>query len=193
MTTPKPVLSGPFAWSGMTTYRTGNAEWTQYPDDYRDFFSPADGVGIHQLLVDLVASARKSIVINMFGFDDDDVNRELLKKAADPTVYFQMSLDSSQAGGMHEKQLLTTWKAGSIGTSIAIGQSIHHAISHLKVMIVDGIYVIEGSTNWSLSGESLQDNQVGCWQNATVAASYRSTLDRNHDAMLKQMAAKAPK
>jgi hypothetical protein len=173
----------------MPSYRKDHTPWAQYPGDYCDLFSPADGPGIHQLLVDLAASARKSVVINMFGYDDDDVNRELLAKAADPNVFFQMSLDKSQSGGVHEKTILSTWGSDKIGTSIAIGMSVHHAISHLKVMIVDGLYIVEGSTNWSLSGEELQDNQLGIWQNANVAATYRAILDVNHDAMLKQMAA----
>jgi hypothetical protein len=134
------------------------------------------------------ASARKSIVINVFGYDDEDIDAVLRAKAADSSVYFQMTLDKSQAGGVHEKEILARWSANQIGTSVAIGQSIHHAISHLKVMIVDGLYVVEGSTNWSLSGEELQDNQLGVWQNANVAATYRAILDRNHDACLKQMA-----
>lgn len=182
------VVAGTFDWADMVRYRAGGTPWVNYPPDYCDLFSPGDGQGVHQLLVDLAASARKSVVINMFGYDDEDINRELLAKAADPSVYFQMSLDKSQSGGVHEKQILSTWKSDTIGTSIAIGQSIHHAISHLKVMIVDGLYVVEGSTNWSISGETQQDNQLSVWQNANIAATYRAILDRNHDAMLKQMA-----
>jgi hypothetical protein len=185
---PAPILPQPFDWGKMSSYRTGNQPWAAYPTDYCDLFSPTDGPGIHQLLVDLAASARKSVVVNMFGYDDDDINAVLLAKSADPGVYFQMSLDKSQSGGVHEKVILSTWGADRIGTSIAIGQSIHHAISHLKVMIIDGLYVIEGSTNWSLSGEEMQDNQLGVWQNANIAATYRAILDKNHDAMLKQMA-----
>lgn len=75
-----------------------------------------------------------------------------------------MSLDKSQAGGVHEKDLLAKWSNDQFGNSIAIGTSeVHHAISHLKVLIVDGVYSVTGSTNWSIS-------------------------DLNHDWMLKQMA-----
>ena len=186
--TPAAVTANPFSWSNMASYRNGSVPWAQYPTDYCDLFSPIDGPGIHQLLVDLAASARKSVVINMFGWDDPDIDAIVKAKAADPSVYFQMTLDKSQAGGVHEKELLAGWNSDKIGTSIAIGQSIHHAISHLKVMIVDGLYVVEGSTNWSLSGEELQDNQLGIWQNANIAATYRAILDRNHDNCLKQMA-----
>lgn len=176
-----------------TKYRTAGAFPPGYPDGQWTYFSPADGPGIHKLIVDLIEGATHSIVINMYGFDDDDADSALLAKTEDPNVYFQMSLDSSQAGGVHEKELLAKWNADLFGNSIAIGQSARHAISHLKVMIVDGLYVVSGSTNWSLSGEEQQDNQLTVTQNAVLAAQYRSILDRNHDTMLKQMAAKAGK
>jgi hypothetical protein len=45
-----------------------------------------------------------------------------------------------------------------------------------------------GSTNWSISGESEQDNQVTLSRNAVIASELRAVLDLNHDWMLKQMA-----
>lgn len=180
-----------FAWDQAHRYRAGSAPWpVGYPPDHRTFFSPVDGAGIHQLLVDLVASAQHSIVLNLFGYDDDEVDAEIRAKIEDPNVYVQMSLDSSQAAGVHERAILAKWGNDRIGSSIAIGQSVKHAISHLKVLIVDGLYVVTGSTNWSLSGEEQQDNELTLIQNAVVAAQYRSILDLNHDAMLKAMAAK---
>jgi phosphatidylserine/phosphatidylglycerophosphate/cardiolipin synthase-like enzyme len=71
---------------------------------------------------------------------------------------------------------------------VAIGTSEKLAIAHLKVVIVDGVYTVTGSTNWSLSGEQKQDNQLTLSRNAVVAAETRAVLDRNHDFMLKQMA-----
>jgi phosphatidylserine/phosphatidylglycerophosphate/cardiolipin synthase-like enzyme len=76
------------------------------------------------------------------------------------------------------------------GNSVAIGTSEKLAISHLKVVIVDGVYTVTGSTNWSLSGEEKQDNHLTLSRNAVVAAETRAVLDRNHDFMLKQMAKK---
>jgi phosphatidylserine/phosphatidylglycerophosphate/cardiolipin synthase-like enzyme len=64
---------------------------------------------------------------------------------------------------------------------------VHSAISHLKVLIVDGVYTVKGSTNWSLSGEQKQDNELTLSRNAVVAAETRAILDLNHDFMLKQM------
>ena len=58
-------------------------------------------------------------------------------------------------------------------------------------MIVDNVYTVTGSTNWSISGETEQDNQLTLNRNAVVAAEMRGVLDLNHDWMLKQMAAAA--
>jgi hypothetical protein len=46
---------------------------------------------------------------------------------------------------------------------------------------------VKGSTNWSLSGEQQQDNELSLSRNAVVAAETRAILDLNHDFMLKQM------
>jgi phosphatidylserine/phosphatidylglycerophosphate/cardiolipin synthase-like enzyme len=124
----------------------------------------------------------------MFGYDDDKLNEIIQGKLSDETVYVQMSLDRSQASGAHEKQILASWANDKFGNSIAIGtSSVHNAISHLKIVIVDGVYTVKGSTNWSLSGEEQQDNELSLSRNAVVAAETRAILDLNHDFMLKQM------
>ena len=185
-----------FDWAGCNKYRAGATPWpTSYPADLRTFYSPEDGTGLHDLIVDLLNSAEHSIVLNMYGFDDDQADAALLGKMSDPRVFVQLSLDSSQASGVHEKALVAKFPPGAVGNSVAIGQSTKHAISHLKVLIVDGLYVLTGSTNWSLSGEEQQDNELSLHQSAVYAAQCRSILDRNHAAMLAQMgkaAAPAP-
>jgi hypothetical protein len=47
---------------------------------------------------------------------------------------------------------------------------------------------VKGSTNWSLSGEQQQDNELTLSRSAVIAAETRAILDLNHDFMLKQMA-----
>jgi phosphatidylserine/phosphatidylglycerophosphate/cardiolipin synthase-like enzyme len=124
----------------------------------------------------------------MFGYDDDELNRIIQGKLADERIYVQMSLDRRQAGDAHEKQILASWDNNAFGNSIAIGtSSVHNAISHLKIVIVDGVYTVKGSTNWSLSGEQQQDNELSLSRNAVIAAETRAILDLNHDFMLKQM------
>lgn len=138
--------------------------------------------------MDVLQSAQQSIVLNMYGYDDVEADSAIRAKAAEPNMYVQMSLDKTQAGGKHEADLLKHWNADAFGTSIAIGSSSKHAISHLKIAIIDGVYTLSGSTNWSMGGEEKQDNQFSISRNAAYAAQCRAVLDRNHAFMLKQMA-----
>lgn len=185
--TPRPASNRPiFNWDELGQYKAGGRFLDGYPSDVRTFYSPVDNV--HDLLVSLLTSTQKSIVLNMFGYDDDDLNNIILEKLEDDHVYVQISLDKTQAGGKHERELLAKWKNDAIGNSIAIGDSSKGAISHMKIVIVDGVYTVRGSTNWSLSGEDKQDNELTLFNNAVIAAETRAELDRNHDEMLKQMA-----
>jgi phosphatidylserine/phosphatidylglycerophosphate/cardiolipin synthase-like enzyme len=181
-----PSAPPPFAWNDLGRYKAAGHFLDGYPSDVRTFYSPVDQV--HQVLRSLLASTQKSIVLNMYGYDDSDLNDIILEKLEDEQVFVQMSLDKSQAGGKREKSLLAKWRHELIGNSIAIGESSKGAISHMKILIVDGIYTVRGSTNWSLGGEEDQDNELTIHNNAVIAAETRAELDRNHDDMLKQMA-----
>lgn len=172
-----------FDWSSLDGY---GIDFTGWPADVRAFFSPRDTC-IPLVLEQLVGAAQDSVKVNMYGYDDDQLDAILHQKAAEPGFCFQMSLDRSQAGGVHEKALVAEW-AQSLGTSVAVGHSIKGAISHLKVCVIDGLYVISGSTNWSTSGETKQDNELVIHRNPRIAARYGAVLDLNHAAMLKQMA-----
>jgi phosphatidylserine/phosphatidylglycerophosphate/cardiolipin synthase-like enzyme len=162
-----------------------------YPDDARTFYSPVDHV--HQALQALLSSANKSIVVAMYGYDDEQLNSVLSSKLHDENIYVQMSLDSTQAAGKAEHELLAAWLNDKTGNSIAIGHSDKSAIMHLKMVIVDGVDVVTGSTNWSDGGETRQDNQMTVIRDPYVCAEARSRLDIIHDDMLKQMAARAAK
>ena len=87
------------------------------------------------------------------------------------------------------KQILARWGNDALGNSIAIGaSSVHNAVAHLKIVIVDGVYMVKASANWSLSGEQRRDTEVCLSRNAVIAAETRAILDINHDFMLKRMA-----
>jgi hypothetical protein len=189
---PRAPLPPRFDWDALAQYKQEKRFLDHYPQDFRTFWSPRDDV--HGMLSALLASAQHSLVLNMFGYDDDDLDALIRQKLQEEHVYVQMSLDKSQAGGKHEQQLLKKWDNDAFGNSIAIGTSaVGHAISHLKICIVDGVYTVRGSTNWSIAGESKQDNEVTLSRNPVIAAETRAVLDLNHDWMLKQMAAAAKK
>jgi phosphatidylserine/phosphatidylglycerophosphate/cardiolipin synthase-like enzyme len=165
--------------SVLDKHKTGG-----FPPDYlpmlRTFFSPVDDV--HGALVDLISSAQRSLVIAMYGFDDPELADIIKAKLADPTVFVQLTLDSSQAGGVHEREILA--HEAYPASSIAVGRSERGAIMHLKEAVIDGKDVITGSTNWSGSGEGLQDNVLRVIRNDAVAFEARTRIDAIHHHML---------
>src|SRR5436309_4139400 len=93
-----------FDWNDLGQYKAAGRFLDGYPSDVRTFYSPVDDV--HGMLTSLLDSTQKSIVLNMYGYDDDELNDIIMSKLKDGHVYVQMSLDKSQAGGVHERQLL---------------------------------------------------------------------------------------
>ena len=180
---PPPKIYRPLDWDRIGTYAAAPFPPSWNPNEWV-LFSPRDP-GVHTAIMDVIDSAAHSIVANHFGFDDQDVSNLLLGKASDPDIAFILNLDETQAAGAHEKQLLTAWQS-YIGTSVVVGHSIRSAISHLKVTVVDGLYVISGSTNLSVSGESAQDNELRITRDPLMAARYSAVILLNHAAMLSQ-------
>lgn len=158
-----------------------------YSSDYLTFYAPRD-IGVHQVLLWTLLQAKSSVAINMYGFDDPQMVALLRHYAENPTMVVTLSLDSSEAKTGIEPELLKLLRNDLPGNSIAIGRSEKGAISHDKLMVVDGLYLITGSTNWSFGGETEQDNQLTLTRDAIACAEARAVIDLDHDCMLKQMA-----
>ena len=131
-----------------TTYATTASK------DFHLFYVGRDNV--HEILKYVLSRASVSLYLNMFGFDDEELNDILMQQALDPSITMMITLDKSQAGGVHEKKILDSDIARDpikFNTYFVVGESASHQISHTKGFVADGKVGGEGSTNWSLSGE----------------------------------------
>jgi phosphatidylserine/phosphatidylglycerophosphate/cardiolipin synthase-like enzyme len=151
-----------------------------YPSDVRTFYSPIDD--LRGALAFCIANAKHEVLVAMFGFDDDILAAALKTKMADPNIHVQLTLDKSQAGGVHEKALLAQEKYPN--SSVAIGSSEHGRIMHMKVMVIDGTVLCTGSTNWSDAAEHLQDNELTISLHPARAAEARLRIAEIHRHML---------
>jgi len=158
-----------------------------YPANMRTFYSPEDYVP--QVLQSVISSVSKSIVVAMYAYDDDVLAAMLDAALKNPAIFVQITLDLSQTIVPHEKAILARYANDMKGNSVAIGQSEKGGIMHRKMVIVDGLWRVSGSTNWSTTGQTLQDNELTIIRDAMVCAEARPILDIEHDSALKQMAA----
>ncbi len=138
----------------LQQYTSEKAYSSTASKDFHLFYGGRDDV--HDILMHVLSRVSFSLYLNMFGFDDDELNDILMTKALDPGITMLITLDRSQAGGVHEKTLLASDIAKNptaYNTHFVTGTSSTGQISHTKGFVADGKVGAEGSTNWSTSGE----------------------------------------
>lgn len=143
-----------FTLGDLAQYTKERAYSPQVSSDFHLFYVGRDDV--HDILKHVLSRVTTSLYLNMFGYDDDELNDILFALAVDPTITMLITLDKSQAGGVHEKKLIALDQSKDLrtfNTHFAIGQSATHQISHTKGFVADGKVGGEGSTNWSTAGE----------------------------------------
>jgi hypothetical protein len=177
--------------------------------DFHLFYVGRDNV--HEILKYVLSRARVSLYLNMFGYDDDELNQILMQKVMDPNVTMLVTLDRSQAGGKHEKALLDADREAPDGlaafnTHFVIGQSATHQISHTKGFVADSKVGAEGSVNWSASGEGTfivvshpggpgykaQNNTQSVFTDPDTVARFQAELIQEHLAAQKGSAGRRP-
>lgn len=172
--------------SELDRFKTG-AFAPGYPGDTRTFYSPVDD--LHGALKFCLAAAQRSLVLAMYGFDDQELAGIIKTKLSDPAVFVQLTLDKSQAGGVHERTILSDENYPQ--SSVAIGSSEHGAIMHMKMAIVDGTVLVSGSTNWSDGAEAKQDNELTVSFSPVRSAEARMRIDAIHAHMLTRAGVKS--
>ena len=124
--------------------------------DFCLFFAGKDD--IHGILKHVFSRAKSSIYLSMFGYDDEELNDIVMSKLADTTIKVMITLDKTQAGGVHERKIIASDMAqnpAAWNNSVVIGRSATGQIAHTKGFVIDGIVGGEGSTNWSDTGEGI--------------------------------------
>ena len=152
---PKQTLQT-FRLSDLAQYTSEGAYSTNASSDVHLFYVGRDDV--HDILKYIISRVSISLYINMYGYDDRELNDILMKLAKDPTVTMLVTLDRSQAKGVAESGILNAdfvSEAAAFNTHFVIGESLTHQISHTKGFVADGRVAVEGSTNWSTTGEGI--------------------------------------
>jgi hypothetical protein len=143
----------------LTELQQFTAEKTYSPTaspDIHLFYVGRDDV--HSVIKYVLARVSVSLHLNMYGYDDDELNEIIMSKVEDPRITVLITLDKSESGSATEKALLNSDVAQNptaFNTHFVIGESATGQISHTKGFVADGKVAAEGSTNWSKSGEGV--------------------------------------
>jgi hypothetical protein len=161
-------------------------------NDFRVLYVGRDDV--HGALKHVLSRCSRSLRMNMYGYDDAELDAVIRMLIASEHVFVQGTLDKSQAAGATERGLIAAWTP-DVRASFAIGQSATHQISHTKGGVIDGLVAWEGSTNWSGSGEGTrvagkpykaQNNTCAFYTNAVEIQRFSDELDEEHAVALQQ-------
>src|SRR5713101_9196261 len=150
----KPVSLQTFTLADLEQYTREGVYSSSASKDFHLFYVGRDDV--HSILKHLLSRVVTWIYLNMFGYDDDDLNDECMRCAEDSSITTVITLDKSQAGSVHEKKILASNASkdpAAFNAHFVTGQSATHQITHTKGGVLDGKVGFEGSTNWSTSGE----------------------------------------
>jgi hypothetical protein len=161
--------------------------------DFHLFFVGRDNV--HEILVYILSRVTQSLYLNMYSYDDTELNNVIMTKVLDRSVTVLITLDKSQSSNATEKALLAADQKEDLAaynTHFVIGESATGQISHTKGFVADSKVGAEGSTNWSASGQGVgtpgtrgykaQNNTQTVFTNPDAVASFQTELISEHMA-----------
>ena len=143
-----------FTLDDLAVYTAEQAFGPTASADFRVFYVGRDDV--HGVLMHLFTRVSLSVKMNMFGYDDVELNNVLMGLVHNPEIVVTVTLDKAQAMCPTERTILSSdvgQDPKGFANDFAVGDSSTGQISHTKGGILDGIVAFEGSTNWSTSGE----------------------------------------
>lgn len=176
------------AWNALGQFKA-----TPFPPDYpanvKHVFAPVDQV--HDAFLSLLqCDDLSSLHASMYGWDDEQISDLFQAALTSACVLTVLCLDSSQAGGVHEREIIGKYPPGQMGNQVVIGRSSKGAINHDKLIVINRLVTICGSTNLSDSGEGKQNNEATIVYDRAFAGETVNRIDIIHSEMAAQMAAK---
>lgn len=175
------------AWGLLSSFKA-----TPFPPDYpgnvKHVFAPVDLV--HEAFLSLLqCSDLSSLDASMYGWDDEQISDLFEHALLDENIPVTLCLDSSQAGGVHERAIIAKYPAGEMGNQVVIGRSSKGAINHDKLIVINRLVTICGSTNLSAGGERKQNNEATIVLDRAFAGETVNRIQIIHGEMAAQMAA----
>jgi len=151
---------------------TGSLPQTARGPAWQVCFSPRGGCT--QLIVDTVAGARSTILVQAYSFTSEPIAHALVD-AHQRGVDIAVILDKSQRTE-DDARIQPLVDAG-----IPVLIDAAHAIAHNKVMVIDGTTVITGSFNFTQAAEERNAENLLVIRDAALAAQYTANW-RQHQA-----------
>ena len=177
------------AWRGLSAFKA-----TPFPPDYpanvAHVFAPVDRV--HEAFLSLLqCDDLTSLHASMYGWDDQQISDLFQHALTNENIPVVLCLDSSQAAGVHEKAIISAYPTGELGNQVVIGRSSKGAINHDKLIVINRLVTICGSTNLSVGGEGKQNNEATIVLDRAFAGETVNRIEIIHGEMAAQMAAAA--
>ena len=140
-------------------------------------YSPAED--LEAIDLEILDKATHQVDLVLYAFDDKPLAMELLalaKRGVAIRIYRdQQQYQGEVARGKKGGANLTALFAGQANVHIRIKGSI--ALAHLKSYCVDGAIVRDGSANWSVQGEKVQDNSLLLISELSVATAFAQNFE----------------
>jgi hypothetical protein len=159
--------------------------------DFHLFYVGRDNV--HEILKYILSRARVSLYLNMFGYDDEELNDILMAKVMDPHVTMLITLQEGgvHAGTLREADGRTEDGLAAVNTHFVIVQSATYPISHSKgfvaddrvgaessVASVEGTFVVKSDPGGL--GYKAQNNKQSVFTDPDTIARFQAELIREH-------------
>ena len=174
------------AWGSLSQFKATPFP-PDYPDNVKHIFAPVDQV--HEAFLALIqCTDLSSLHASMYGWDDDQISDLFQSALTTEHIPVVLCLDSSQAGGVHEKAIIAKYPTGELGNQVVIGRSSKGAINHDKLIVINQLVTICGSTNLSAGGEGKQNNEATIVLDRAFAAETITRIMVIHSEMAQQMA-----